>query len=89
MRIPGAPIQTRIVMRAINVFAPKPSPDRAAEIKTFGEEMFFASTRDRLTADAGPVGRRGHLTGPGYSCATTLAIDHAIAAWSEGIQLPP
>jgi hypothetical protein len=48
----------------------------------------LAVMRDALTADASPY-TKTEVSGPGYSCAMTLAIDHAAAACSEGIETPP
>ena len=64
------------------------NPNIRAEVEINPESEILPVTRVSDTPVAAPYAR-ACVSHPGYSCATTLAIDHATAECSDGNELPP
>ncbi len=63
------------------------SPERC-QLERRKKKCCCAITRVKVTVEAAPYART-LLNVPGYSCAKTLAIDQAMAHYSDGKDCPP
>ena len=86
IRVPFPTGKIGIVMSAIDMLPDEPT-NRAADQHVRREVLLSRDAR-RCMAAAAPYASK-FVSGPGYSCAITLAIDHAAAACSDGNESPP